>query len=171
MDSPLEKACLSLVTGVALGVIGVEMLIRTANLALAEMLRALRESKKCNENPENEQQLHDELDSELEAYIHHTFIKPIQAGLVADVTGTIIDNNSKAPIPGVLIGSRELGSTISDHHGRFLFKNVTLGTGYALTLYQPLFELIPHELRGVCSEHSHHHIELQRVPLTPEASL
>jgi hypothetical protein len=171
MDSPLEKACLSLVTGVALGVVGVEVLIRTANMALLEMLRALRESKKHNEACEDELPLQSQLDEELEAHIQKTFIEPIKAGFVADVSGTLVEVQSAAPIAGVLIGSRELGSTISDQNGRFLFKNVPLGTGYTLTLYHPLFKLTPREVHGVCSEHAHHRIELAKTPITPKASL
>jgi hypothetical protein len=171
MDSPLEKACLSLVTGIALGVVGVEVLIRTANMALLEMLRALRESKKHNEAREDELPLQSQLDEELEAHIQKTFIEPIKAGVVADVSGTLVEVQSAAPIAGVLIGSRELGSTISDQNGRFLFKNVPLGTGYTLTLYHPLFKLTPREVHGVCSEHAHHRIELAKTPITPKASL
>jgi hypothetical protein len=167
LDSPLEKACLSLVTGAALGVVGVEMMIRTANLALAELLRALRQEKKNSSLPEEDLSAHQAITAELEAYIHHTFIEPIKSGLVADVTGTLLDSATQQPLHGVLIGSTELGSTITNQEGRFLFKNVPLESSYSLTFYKPGFQLTPNTLRGLCTLASHHDVVLQVSALKP----
>jgi hypothetical protein len=165
LNSPLDKACLSIVTGAALGVVGVELLIRAANLALAELLRALREEKKNSDLSEEERALIEEVTPDLEAHIHNAFIEPIQAGLVADVSGTIIDNGTNQPLHGVLIGSAELGSTISNHQGRFIFKNVPLGSPYTLTLYKLFYKLTPDTISGICSPASHHQILVQLTPL------
>lgn len=166
MDSPLEKACLAMLTGVALGVMGIDLMLRTTHGALRDIHKLLRETKSEHEEYEANLTPEAELEGALLEFLNSERISPAERGVVADVSGMIVVLDTQAPIDGVLVTSRELGACVSDSDGRFLFSNIKLGTPYELRIYKSLFELTPNQISGVCSFDSHHRLEVKLTRLT-----
>jgi hypothetical protein len=168
MDSTLEQTCLSLVTVIALGVVGIEVMMRLAHAALAALLRELREKQQKEATmSELDQELEAKLAVELEDYLAQALKNDDTITSVVDVSGIIISKETLEPLPGILIGSRELGSTVSDGDGSFLFRNIAYGVPYSLSLYKGLFQVTPNTVHGVSGEASMHRIEVTLTPTRP----
>lgn len=168
MDSTLEQTCLSLVTVIALGVVGIEVMMRLAHAALVALLRELREKQEKEAALSDlEQELETELAAELDAYLAQVLRDDDTVTSVVDVSGIIISKETLEPLPGILIGSRELGSTVSDGDGSFLFRNIAYGVPYSLSLYKGSFQVNPNTVHGVSGEASMHRIEVTLTPTRP----
>jgi hypothetical protein len=168
MDSTLEQTCLSLVTVVALGVVGIEVMMRLAHAALAALLKELRDTQqKESAQSQADEQLQAELEAELDTYLSDILEKDDTINSVVDVSGIIISSETGDPLPGILIGSRELGSTVSDGDGSFIFRNILYGVSYSLNLYKGAFQVSPNAVKGVSGAASMHHIEVTLTPIKP----
>jgi hypothetical protein len=164
MDSTLERTCLTLATGVAVGALGAEVLVKTVGLGLRELLRVVREGMHEERDP-TEEALEMVLENALDDYLVEGALVPSKRSMVADVSGVLICGETHRPLADVLVGSHELGSCMTDVEGRFLFSNVRIGTSYALKLYKPFFALTPDHVSGTCSFDSHHRLEIMLTPL------
>jgi hypothetical protein len=164
MDSALERTCLTLATGVAVGAVGAEILIKTVGLGIRELLRIVREGMAEQRNPTDEA-LEMELEAALDEYLVDGALVPSKRSMVADVSGVLICSETHQPLVGVLVGSRELGSCLTDAEGRFLFSNIPLGTSYGLKFYKPFFALSPDYVSGTCSFDSHHRVQIRLTAL------
>lgn len=167
MDSALERTCLALVTGAAVGVVGAEILVKTVGLGIRELLRVTREGMQEKRDPTDEA-LEAELVAALDDYLVEGALEPSKRSMVADVSGVLICSQTHEPLADVLVGSRELGSCMTDHAGRFLFSNVKIGTSYGLKFFKPFFALSPDHVSGTCGFDSHHRVEVVLTPLTAE---
>jgi hypothetical protein len=170
MDSALERTCLTLATGAAIGFIGAEVLAKTVGLGLRQLLRVMRDTSR-EELTQDEQALESAVIDMLQDYLVQDALEPSARSIVADVSGILICHETQQPIPNVLVGSRELGSCMTDDEGRFIFSNVLVGTAYALTFYKPFFVLTPNTIDGVCSFDSHHTIEITLAPLQENSEI
>lgn len=164
MDSALERTCLTLATGAAIGFVGAEVLAKTVGLGLRELLRIMRETR-GEDLKEGEPALESAVMNALEDYLVEDALEPSAQSMVADVSGILICHETQQPLANVLVGSRELGSCMTDHDGRFILSNVLVGTAYALTFYKPFFELTPNTIDGICSFDSHHKVEITLIAL------
>jgi hypothetical protein len=169
MDSALERSCLALATGAAIGVVGIELLLKTTNQALLSLLRLAKASSRSELDYE-QQALENSLTTELERYLVHDALEPSDRSIVADVSGILVDQSSQLPIANVLVGSRELGSTMTDSQGIFLFANVKVGTHYSLAFYKPFFALDPATISSKCGFESHHSIQVTLTIIDPAST-
>jgi hypothetical protein len=167
MDSALEQTCLSLVTAVALGVVGIEVMIRLAHAALAALLKELQERKK---NSSDEPDAENQLESELASYLTNARVDDDTIGSVVDVSGLIVSHDDSEPIAGILLGSRELGSAVSAQDGTFLFRNIPFGVSYTLSLYKGLHHVTPNTVSGVSGVASFHRIEVTLTATRPRSA-
>ncbi len=164
MDSTLERTCLALATGAAVGVVGVEILVKTVGMGIREILRLVREGMEEERSPSDEA-LEAALVNVIDEYVVEGALEPSKRSMVADVSGVLICSHTREPLADVLVGSHELGSCMTDSAGRFLFSNVKIGTSYSMKFFKPLFELSPDNLSGTCSFDSHHQVEVARTRL------
>lgn len=161
-DSPLENACLTIATGIAVGLVGPALAIRTT-YRLAHQLRtaltgedfAEYASEELRDTSEIEQEKKrvSKLDAALQGFSALQSAQDISnAGLVADVAGIVFYADSRSPTQHAKITSTELGTCITTAEGLFLFSNIPLGTSYTLSIQDPRNNNHVHTVEGSCSE-------------------
>jgi hypothetical protein len=158
MDTSLEKACLTLVTGAALGYVGLEAAYRVTQLVGLQTLGFLREhSEELDQEStaainSEERQLENELATELEE-IPATELKTFgEQGFVVDLAGVVLNAESDLALENVKVECSEFGTCYTDPLGRFIFANIPLGTPYTISVTSSQHRLKPLVVTGVCGE-------------------
>lgn len=161
-DSPLENACLTIATGIAVGLVGPALALRMS-YRLTKQLRTMLsqenledekefDSKDTSEIEEQEKLL-DKLDDTLKEFSPLLALEELSsAGLVADVAGIVFFTDSMTPAPYARITSIELGTCTTTKDGIFMFSNIPIGTSYTLSIQDPRNATHWHTVQGSCSE-------------------
>jgi hypothetical protein len=161
MDNSIEKACLTIATGAALGVVGLALLYRATNLVVIQTLRALREDQKVGPqtvdvNPEEtdqeQKQLESSLNIELESFTVNQLKTTGDQGFVVDLAGIVVNASDDTPIHGALVKCSEFGVCQTGIDGGFIFTNIPLGAPYTITVSVPGRSIKPLTYSGVCGE-------------------
>jgi hypothetical protein len=166
MDTSLEKACLTVATGAALGFVGLELLYRAANVAVLHTLRLLREkesdpTEQASENPQTE--LENLLQNDLEEFTASELATVGEQGFVVDLAGVVLTAHTETPLAKVEVNCSEFGSCLTDFEGRFLFPNIPLGTPYTITISSAFHKLKPLVVTGICGELEFLRIKAERL--------
>ncbi len=151
MDTSLEKACLTIITGTALGVVGVRLIYKALNLALLQTLGFLRDDEQSSKELGliSEQK---ELLKQLEEAATVEINSVGEQGFVVDLAGIVINSQDGSPINDVTVRSSEFGSCQTDTEGRFIFTNIPLGTPYTITVSSDNLKIKPVVIQGICGE-------------------
>jgi hypothetical protein len=151
MDTALEKACLTIISGTALGVAGVGLIYRALNLALLQTLGFLRDEDQSSKELGliSEQK---ELLKQLEEAATVEINSVGEQGFVVDLAGIVINAQNGSPINDVTVRSSEFGSCQTDTEGRFIFTNIPLGTPYTITVSSDNLKIKQVVIHGICGE-------------------
>ena len=151
MDTSLEKACLTVVTGAALGVVGIGLTYKAINLALLHTLGFLR-GENADEIEKEAVTEEQELMKQLETFTTTEINSVGEKGFVVDLAGIVSSAKRGLPIANATVKCAEFGSCKTDTEGRFIFSNIPLGTPYTITVSSDDVQLKPIEVSGVCGE-------------------
>jgi hypothetical protein len=164
IDNSLEKACLTVVTGAALGVIGIGLTYKAINLALLHTLGFLRDEHEADIEKEavSEEQ---ELMKQLEEFTTTEINSVGEQGFVVDLAGIVLSAKLGTPIANATVKCAEFGSRETDTEGRFIFTNIPLGTPYTITVSSDDLALKPLIVSGVCGELEFLRIRVEEVEL------
>lgn len=158
MDTSLEKACLTLVTGAALGYVGLEAAYRVTQLVVLQTLGFLREhSEELDQEStaainSEERELENELANELEEITASELKTFGEQGFVVDLAGVVLNAESDLALENVKVECSEFGTCYTDPLGRFIFANIPLGTPYTISVTSSQHRLKPLVVTGVCGE-------------------
>jgi hypothetical protein len=171
LDTSLDRACLTIATGAALGALGLALLYKATNLVAIQTLRALREdlvstaiSNEADTVREEgdleakdiaqEEQINLEraLDAALEKFTVSQLKTSGDQGIVVDLVGIVVSATDDAPIAGALVKCSEFGICKTGDDGRFMFANIPLGASYTITVKVPGKSLKPQQISGICGE-------------------
>jgi hypothetical protein len=155
MDTSLEKACLTVATGVALGYVGMELLYRATNLVVLQTLGLLREKELDSSDSDDKPQetaLEKQLEGELEDLTASELSTFGEQGFVVDLAGVVLLASTEFPLADVVVHCSEFGTCITDDAGRFLFPNIPLGTPYTISVSSSTHNLKPMVITGICGE-------------------
>ena len=169
-DSPLENAFLTIATGIAVGLMGPALALRTS-YRLATQLRSTLSNENIEDGKdldsrdsseiEEQKRLLDKLDDTLAEFAPLLSAQDISsAGLVADVAGIVFYTDSMTPAPCARITSIELGTCTTTEDGIFIFSNIPIGTSYTLSIQDPRNLTHWHTVQGACSEITYFRIGL-----------
>lgn len=163
LDSSIENACLTIATGLAIGIIGPALAVRTsARLAtkLREQILAPDLEELDLKDPEHEE-LAKALEDALNEFSPSTIATDLSStGLVADVAGIVFFADSMRPAHNAKLKSSELGECTTTEDGIFIFQNVPLGVSYTITIEDPRAQGRSHTISGTSSEVSYLRIAL-----------
>jgi hypothetical protein len=164
MDNSLEKACLTMVTGAALGVVGIGLTYKAINLALLHTLGFLREEN--TDEIENEVATEEqELMSQLKKFATTEINSVGEQGFVVDLAGVVLTAKRGMPIANATVKCSEFGTCQTDTEGRFIFSNIPLGTPYTITVSSDYVALKPIVVSGVCGELEFLRISVEELAL------
>lgn len=164
MDTSLEKACLTVLTGAALGVVGIGLTYKAINLALLHTLGFLRgeNADEIDKEAVTEEQ---ELMKQLETFTTTEINSVGEKGFVVDLAGVVLSAKRGMPIANATVKCSEFGSCQTDTEGRFIFSNIPLGTPYTITVSSDDVALKPIVVSGVCGELEFLRIHVEEVDL------
>jgi hypothetical protein len=152
MDTSLERACLTIVTGAALGYLGIEILYRASTLVILQTLAALRDEDQTEQDTtdnDDQEELEQHLAADLEEFTTAELSTVGEQGFVVDLAGIVLAAHSGEPLGHVQVHCSEFGSCSTDSGGRFLFPNIPLGIPYTLTVSSNAHNLTPVIITGV----------------------
>lgn len=155
MDTSLEKACLTVVTGAALGVVGLELLYRAATLVVVQTLGFLRDEQPAEDSPEaapEQSALERGLEGDLNECVTVELSTVGEQGFVVDLAGIVVSAATGEPISTIEVSCAEFGSCTTGPTGHFIFENIPLGTPYTITASSPTKRLAPLVVTGICGE-------------------
>jgi hypothetical protein len=153
MDTSLEKACLTIATGAAVGIVGMGLLYRSMNLAALHILGFLRDKESRNAREANaDKHLELQLEGDLENFATTQFSTVGEQGFVVDLAGVVVRADTETPLPSIAVSCAEYGTLYTDSNGLFLFPNLPLGAPYTLTVSSPKKTFEPIVITGVCGE-------------------
>lgn len=155
MDTSLEKACLTIVTGAALGYLGLEILYRASTLVVLHTLASLRDEEQPEPDTtsdDDQENLEQQLVEDLEEFTTAALSTVGEQGFVVDLAGIVVAAHSGEPLAHVEVNCSEFGSCHTDSEGRFLFPNIPLGTPYTISVSSNHLNLKPLVITGVCGE-------------------
>jgi hypothetical protein len=155
MDTSLEKACLTIVTGAALGYLGLEILYRASTLVVLHTLASLRDEEQPEPeatSDDDQENLEQQLVEDLEEFTTAELSTVGEQGFVVDLAGIVVAAHSGEPLAHVEVNCSEFGSCHTDSEGRFLFPNIPLGTPYTISVSSNHLNLKPLVITGVCGE-------------------
>jgi hypothetical protein len=165
MDTSLEKACLTMVTGAALGVVGIGLAYKAINLALLHTLGFLR-GENADEVEKEAVTEEQELMRQLETFTTTEINSVGEKGFVVDLAGVVLSAKRGMPIANATVKCAEFGSCKTDTEGRFIFSNIPLGTPYTITVASDDVALKPIVVSGVCGELEFLRIYVEEVGLS-----
>jgi hypothetical protein len=155
MDTSLEKACLTIVTGAALGYLGLEILYRASTLVALHTLASIGDEKEPEQDAnleEDQERLEQKLISDLDEFTTAELATIGEHGFVVDLAGIVVSSHSGEPLAHVEVDCSEFGRCYTDLHGRFIFGNIPLGTPYTINVSSKQLKLKPLVITGVCGE-------------------
>jgi hypothetical protein len=153
MDTSLEKACLTIATGAAVGIVGMGFLYRSMNLAALHILGFLRDKESRNGREANaDKHLELQLEGDLEDFATTQLSTVGEQGFVVDLAGVVVRADTETPLPSIAVSCAEYGTLYTDSNGLFLFPNLPLGAPYTLTVSSPKKTFEPIVITGVCGE-------------------
>ncbi len=155
MDTSLEKACLTIVTGAAVGYLGLEVLYRASVLVVLHTLASLRDEAQSEQDAiqeDDQEKLEQELAEDLEEFTTTELSTVGEESFVVDLAGIVLAAHSGEPLGQIEVTCSEFGSCHTDSQGRFLFPNIPLGTPYTISVSSNNLNLKPLVITGVCGE-------------------
>lgn len=166
MDTSLERACLTVATGAALGFVGLEYLYRATHVVVLHTLGFLREqeAKEHSIAHEGEQtELEQTLARDLAEFASTELTTVGEQGFVVDLAGVVVSMHTETPLAKVTVNFAEFGTCSTDFEGRFLFPNIPLGTPYTISLSSTTHKLRPLVVTGVCGELEFLRIKVEKL--------
>lgn len=166
MDTSLERACLTVVTGAALGFVGLEFLYRAMNVAVLHTLGLLRKQgseERTTALDDEQTELEKALERDLEEFASTELSTVGEQGFVVDLAGVVVSKHTETPLANVEVSLAEFGTCTTDWEGRFLFPNIPLGTPYTVSISSTRHRLKPLVVTGVCGELEFLRIKVERL--------
>ena len=163
LDSSIENVCLTIATGLAIGIIGPALAVRTSARLAAQLQAQLlsRDLEDLDFNESEHEELAKALEDALNEFSPSTIATDLSStGLVADVAGIVFFADSMKPAHNAKLTSSELGECTTTEDGIFIFQNVPLGVSYSITIQDPRAQDRTHTVSGTSSEVSYLRIAL-----------
>ena len=163
LDSSIENVCLTIATGLAIGIIGPALAVRTSARLAAQLQDQIlsRDLEDLDSNESEHEELAKALEDALNEFSPSTIATDVSSkGLVADVAGIVFFADSMKPAHNAKLTSFELGECTTTEDGIFIFQNVPLGVSYSITIQDPRAQDRTHTVSGTSSEVSYLRIAL-----------
>lgn len=155
----VDTLCYTLFGVVAIGALAGDRATRFTYRTLRQLLAEMRKRSSEGDIGQEERALVDESSREL-AHSLVDFsreIDQVSASTVADVCGSIVDADTAEPVVGVVVTGGQLGQSITDERGVFVFRNISIHTPYELTPMHSKYEFSPRRIVGSCVELNFEH--------------